>query len=115
LILIIRKIRNECPLWADGIKIDRHHASADKKIEDLFNKILEGIVSLRDKEQFAGKDYSLGMLVEKFLDIQEATQRETLLEHRKDIQTKYEKLLEIEKKMSAAREKMTKHSSKFRF
>ena len=37
------------------------------------------------------------------------------LEHRKDIQTKYEKLLEIEKKMSAAREKMTKHSSKFRF
>ena len=42
-------------------------------------KILEGIVSLRDKEQFAGKDYSLGMLVEKFLDIQEATQRETLL------------------------------------
>ena len=79
LILIFRKIRNECPLWADGIKIDRHHASADKKIEDLFNKILEGIVSLRDKEQFAGKDYSLGMLVEKFLDIQEATQRETLL------------------------------------
>lgn len=79
MILIIRKIRNECPLWADGIKIDRHHASADKKIEDLFNKILEGIVSLRDKEQFAGKDYSLGMLVEKFLDIQEATQRETLL------------------------------------
>ena len=77
--MIFRKIRNECPLWADGIKIDRHHASADKKIEDLFNKILEGIVSLRDKEQFAGKDYSLGMLVEKFLDIQEATQRETLL------------------------------------
>ena len=76
---VLRKIRNECPLWADGIKIDRHHASADKKIEDLFNKILEGIVSLRDKEQFAGKDYSLGTLVEKFLDIQEATQRETLL------------------------------------
>lgn len=93
MIVIIRKIRNECPLWADGIKIDRHHASADKKIEDLFNKILEGIVSLRDKEQFAGKDYSLGMLVEKFLDIQEATQRETLLGMRHTICNKMSRTL----------------------
>ena len=49
----LKKIRNECPLYADGNAMTS--TSVDKKTEDFFNTVLEGIVSLRDKEQFQGK------------------------------------------------------------
>ena len=38
----LKKIRNECPLYCHGERIDRAINSPERKIDELFNKILEG-------------------------------------------------------------------------
>ena len=74
----LKKIRNECPLYADGnaMTLSAYSQTVDNKTEDFFNKVLEGVLSLRDMEQFKGAnkgaDLSLNDLINKFLMSREA-------------------------------------------
>merc|ERR1711970_807369 len=95
-----KKIRNECNLYADGIQIKGIQASADKKAEEFFNKILEGILTLKNSPKFQDKDYSLGDMVEQFIIIQEYIVKEKLLNHHKELAKKYELLADLELNLS---------------
>ena len=67
----IRKIKNECPLWCDGQRVDKIHDSSDRKIDELFNKVLEAVQNLRKSDKFKDKDFSLGSMIEKMFALQE--------------------------------------------
>jgi len=69
----MKKIKNECPLYCDGERVDRAANSTDRKIEELYNKILEAVQNLRKSDKFKDKDFSLGSMIEKILALQEKT------------------------------------------
>ena len=53
------KIRNECNLYADGQPIKGLQASADKKAEEMFNKILEGILVLKESPNYKVRIFNI--------------------------------------------------------
>ena len=85
----------------------------DKKCEDFFNKVLEGIVSIREKDGFKGQDFALGDLVNKYFMEREAAAKDKLLAHTKEIASLYNKIDQAESNMASLRMRMNSLASKF--
>ena len=85
----------------------------DKKCEDFFNKVLEGIVSIREKDGFKGQDFALGDLVNKYFMEREAATKDKLLAHTKEIATLYNKIDRAESNMATLRMRMNSLAGSF--